>query len=473
MTMRKTKIICTMGPACDSVPVLKDMIRAGMSVARLNLAHGDLDEHKGRIERVRQAAAELGAPVAILLDIKGPEIRTGLLQEPAYELQTGASLTLTTEQITGDAGRISVSYDGLTKDVREGSRILIDDGLIELRVESIEGTEIHCRILNGGKIKARKGVNLPGVKTSLPGVTERDVMHIRFGVEQQVDIIAMSFVRKAEDVLEVRRMLEELGAGHVQIISKIENEEGVDELDRILEASDGLMVARGDLGVEIPVEDVPLVQKQMIHKSNLAGKPVITATHMLDSMQSNPRPTRAEASDVANAVLDGTDVLMLSGETAAGKYPVESVQTMASIAEKAESMLPYEELLRTKSAVQKTNVTEVVSQAAVGASLGLQAKAIITPTESGFSARMVSKYRPSAPIIAVTPDERVVRRLSLVWGVTPVLGERVKSTDEMIQAALVKGRGTGLVSEGDLVVISAGVPVGESGSTNLIKIEHI
>ncbi|WP_284644732.1 pyruvate kinase [Paenibacillus silviterrae] len=471
--MRKTKIICTMGPACDSVPVLKDMIRAGMSVARLNLAHGDLDEHKGRIERVRQAAAELGAPVAILLDIKGPEIRTGLLQEPAYELQTGASLTLTTEQITGDAGRISVSYDGLTKDVREGSRILIDDGLIELRVESIEGTEIHCRILNGGKIKARKGVNLPGVKTSLPGVTERDVMHIRFGVEQQVDIIAMSFVRKAEDVLEVRRMLEELGAGHVQIISKIENEEGVDELDRILEASDGLMVARGDLGVEIPVEDVPLVQKQMIHKSNLAGKPVITATHMLDSMQSNPRPTRAEASDVANAVLDGTDVLMLSGETAAGKYPVESVQTMASIAEKAESMLPYEELLRTKSAVQKTNVTEVVSQAAVGASLGLQAKAIITPTESGFSARMVSKYRPSAPIIAVTPDERVVRRLSLVWGVTPVLGERVKSTDEMIQAALVKGRGTGLVSEGDLVVISAGVPVGESGSTNLIKIEHI
>jgi pyruvate kinase len=473
MTMRKTKIICTMGPACDSVPVLKDMIRAGMSVARLNLAHGDLDEHKGRIDRVRQAAAELGAPVAILLDIKGPEIRTGLLQEPAYELQTGASLTLTTEQITGDAGRISVSYDGLTKDVREGSRILIDDGLIELRVESVEGTEIHCRILNGGKIKARKGVNLPGVKTSLPGVTERDVMHIRFGVEQQIDIIAMSFVRKAEDVLEVRRMLEELGAGHVQIISKIENEEGVDELDRILEASDGLMVARGDLGVEIPVEDVPLVQKQMIHKSNLAGKPVITATHMLDSMQSNPRPTRAEASDVANAVLDGTDVLMLSGETAAGKYPVESVQTMASIAEKAESMLPYEELLRTKSAVQKTNVTEVVSQAAVGASLGLQAKAIITPTESGFSARMVSKYRPSAPIIAVTPDERVVRRLSLVWGVTPVLGERVKSTDEMIQAALVKGRGTGLVSEGDLVVISAGVPVGESGSTNLIKIEHI
>ncbi|MDQ1912190.1 pyruvate kinase [Paenibacillus sp. GD4] len=471
--MRKTKIICTMGPACDSVPVLKDMIRAGMSVARLNLAHGDLDEHKGRIDRVRQAAAELGAPVAILLDIKGPEIRTGLLQEPAYELQTGASLTLTTEQITGDAGRISVSYDGLTKDVREGSRILIDDGLIELRVESVEGTEIHCRILNGGKIKARKGVNLPGVKTSLPGVTERDVMHIRFGVEQQIDIIAMSFVRKAEDVLEVRRMLEELGAGHVQIISKIENEEGVDELDRILEASDGLMVARGDLGVEIPVEDVPLVQKQMIHKSNLAGKPVITATHMLDSMQSNPRPTRAEASDVANAVLDGTDVLMLSGETAAGKYPVESVQTMASIAEKAESMLPYEELLRTKSAVQKTNVTEVVSQAAVGASLGLQAKAIITPTESGFSARMVSKYRPSAPIIAVTPDERVVRRLSLVWGVTPVLGERVKSTDEMIQAALVKGRGTGLVSEGDLVVISAGVPVGESGSTNLIKIEHI
>jgi pyruvate kinase len=471
--MRKTKIICTMGPACDSVPVLKEMIQAGMTVARLNLAHGDLAEHQGRIERVRQAASELGAPVAILLDIKGPEIRTGLLQEPAYDLQTDAALTLTTEQIQGDASRISVSYAGLTKDVVPGSRILIDDGLIELKVEAVEGTEIHCRILNGGKIKARKGVNLPGVKTSLPGVTERDVQHILFGIEQQIDIIAMSFVRKAEDVLEVRRLLEEHGAGHIQIVSKIENEEGVDELDRILEASDGLMVARGDLGVEIPVEDVPLVQKSMIHKCNLAGKPVITATHMLDSMQSNPRPTRAEASDVANAVFDGTDVLMLSGETAAGKYPVESVKTMASIAEKAESTLPYEDLLRTKSAGSRTNVTEVVSQAAVGASLGLQVKAIIAPTESGFSARMVSKYRPKAPIIAVTPDERVLRRLSLVWGVTPILGERVESTDDMFRLALEKAQSTGLLDDGDLVVVTAGVPAGKSGSTNLIKIAQL
>jgi pyruvate kinase len=453
--------------------MLKELIRAGMNAARMNLAHGDMEDHKGRIQRVRQAARELGATVSILLDIKGPEIRTGLLEQPSYELLTGGQLTLTTEQIQGTAERISVSYKELTQDIGPGSRILIDDGLIELKVEAVEGTEIHCRILNGGVIKSRKGVNLPGVRTSLPGVTERDVQHILFGIEQDVDIIAASFVRKASDIIEIRRLLDEGQASHIQIISKIENQEGVENLDDILEVSDGLMVARGDLGVEIPIEDVPIIQKQMIQKGNAAGKPVITATHMLDSMQVNPRPTRAEASDVANAVYDGTDVLMLSGETAAGKYPLESVKTMAAIAANIESTLSYRDMLQKKAAQQKNNITEVISQAAVGSSLDLEASAIITPTVSGFTPRMVSKYRPKAPIIAVTPDERVQRRLSLFWGVFPIHGAAVQSTDEMFESAIQSALTSGLIQSGDLAVVSAGVPVGQSGSTNLIKIQHV
>ncbi|WP_159887234.1 pyruvate kinase [Paenibacillus puerhi] len=468
----KTRIVCTMGPACDNVPMLKEMILSGMNVARLNMAHGDLDEQRQRIVKVREAERETGKPVAVLLDIKGPEVRIGKLKESSYLLETGKRLTLTTELIEGDGERIAVNYAELTRDVSPGSRILLDDGLIELRVEAIEGTEIHTRILNGGVIKPRKGVNLPGTRTSLPGVTARDVEHIRFGVEEGVDIVAASFVRKAEDVLEIRRLLEELGAGHVQIISKIENQEGVDELDAILEASDGLMVARGDLGVEVPVEEVPHIQKQMIQKCNLAGKPVITATHMLDSMQSNPRPTRAEASDVANAVLDGSDAIMLSGETAAGKYPLESVRTMASIASRMEESLDYRELFVRTAALQQTNITEAISQAVVSSALELQAKAIVTPTESGFTARMVAKYRPNAPIIAVAPNEHMLRRLSLVWGVTPILGGSVRTTDEMFESAIASGKATGIVESGDLVIVSAGVPIGKSGSTNLIKIMH-
>ncbi|TVY10243.1 pyruvate kinase [Paenibacillus cremeus] len=471
--MRKTKIICTMGPSCESVEVLKELIGAGMNVARLNLAHGDVEEQRKRIRTIRQAAAETGAHIAIMLDIKGPEVRIGLLKDKSYELKAGERLTLTTERIEGDAGRISVSYQELPQDVRPGNSILIDDGLIELKVLEVMGTEVHCRIVNGGVIKPRKGVNLPGIRTSLPGVTERDVQHILFGIEENIDMIAVSFVRRAEDIMQIREMLESRKAGHIQLISKIENEEGVEALDAILAVSDGLMVARGDLGVEIPVEDVPLIQKQMIHKCNLAGKPVITATHMLDSMQSNPRPTRAEASDVANAVLDGTDVIMLSGETAAGKYPVESVRTMAAIAEKAESIIPYQEQLAAKSALRKADTTEVISQSVVSASLDLDAKAIITPTESGFTARMVSKYRPKAPIIAVTPHDEVLRRMSLVWGVIPVKGPVVETTDAMFQSALDNGAKTGLFAEGDLVVISAGVPVGKSGTTNLIKIQQV
>ncbi|WP_281890289.1 pyruvate kinase [Paenibacillus sp. YYML68] len=468
--MPRTKIVCTMGPACDQVPLLKDMIKAGMNVARLNMAHGDLDEQRARIEKVRQAERETGMPVAILLDIKGPEVRIGKLKDSSYMLETGEVLTLTTEQIEGDGKRIAVNYPELTNDVKPGSRILLDDGLIELKVESVEGTEIHTRIMNGGLIKPRKGVNLPGTHTSLPGVTARDVEHIRFGVEEGVDIVAASFVRKAADVLEIRSLLEELGAGHVQIISKIENQEGVDELDAILEASDGLMVARGDLGVEVPVEEVPLLQKMMIQKCNLAGKPVITATHMLDSMQMNPRPTRAESSDVANAVLDGSDAIMLSGETAAGKYPLESVQTMAAIAARTEASIDFVERFTSRAQLHKTNITEVISRSVVSASLELAAKAIVTPTMSGFTARMVSKYRPKAPIIAAAPDEQMVRRLCLVWGVTPVQAETVSTMDEMLASALVSGKKAGLVDSGDLVIVSAGVPVGKAGSTNLIKI---
>lgn len=448
------------------------MIRAGMNVARLNMAHGDLDEQRARIVKVRQAAAELDAPVSILVDIKGPEVRIGKLKEGSYMLKEGDTLTLTTETIEGDANRISVNYPGLAGDLQQGNTVLIDDGLIELKVELVEGTEIRCRIVNGGVVKPRKGVNLPGVRTSLPGVTERDVEHIRFAVEEDLDIVAMSFVRRAEDVLEVRELLESQGAGHVQIISKIENEEGVDALDAILEASDGLMVARGDLGVEIPVEDVPIIQKQMIRKCNQAGKPVITATHMLDSMQTNPRPTRAESSDVANAVLDGSDCIMLSGETAAGKYPVEAVRTMAQIAERTEAILPYREQFMRRMAEVKPSITEVISQSVVGASLELEAKAILAPTESGFTARMISKYRPRTPIVAIAPNERILRRLSMVWGVTPVLGASAPSTDVMFELALENGKKTGLVEESDLVIVSAGVPAGKTGSTNLIKIMH-
>jgi len=471
--MRKTKIVCTIGPSSESLENTKKLIKAGMNVGRLNFSHGDFEEHGNRIKNIRLANAELGTNTAILLDTKGPEIRLGKLKEEPIELVAGETITITTEEILGDRTRIPVTYSDLAKDVTEGSTILIDDGLIGLTVESVEGTEIHCRIVNSGPIKSKKGVNVPGVAISLPGITEKDANDIIFGIEQGVDFIAASFVRKASDVLEIRELLERHNAGHIQIISKIENQQGVDNLDEILEVSDGLMVARGDLGVEIPAEEVPLVQKEMIRKCNLAGKPVITATQMLDSMQRNPRPTRAEASDVANAIFDGTDAIMLSGETAAGKYPVESVQTMARIAERAEAALEYREIFAKQASAQQTSVTEAISQAVANSALDLDAKAIITSTQSGFTARMVSKYRPKAPIIAVTTDEKVLRRLALVWGVFSVLGQDAQTTDEMFENAVQGAMGTGYVILGDTVVITAGVPVGRSGTTNLIKIHHV
>lgn len=470
--MRKTKIICTMGPACDSIPTLKELIRSGMSVARLNMAHGDLDEHRGRIQRVRQAAHEMGVIIPILMDIKGPEIRIGQLKDASYDLQTGDRIVLTTEQIIGDSSRVSVNYPGLPQDVKPGNLVLIDDGSIELRVEMIDGTEVTCSVLNPAQLKQRKGVNLPGVRTSLPGVTERDVMHIKFGVEEKISIVAMSFVRNGNDVCEVRALLEQHGAGLTPIISKIENEEGMTNFASILEASDGIMVARGDLGVEIPTEEVPIAQKDMIRACNLAGKPVITATQMLDSMQRNPRPTRAEVSDVANAVLDGSDVVMLSGETAAGKYPIESVTMMATIAERVEQTMVRSSLVDAQ--LQSNNeITEVLCQAVVSSANKLHAAAILTPTETGFTARMIAKYRPEAPIIAITSSEYAISQLSMVQGVIPVLGEFCESTDAMIRVAIDKAESLGYVKKGDLTVVSAGIPVGKSGTTNLLKVERV
>ncbi len=471
--MRKTKIVCTIGPSSESLENTKKLIMAGMNVARLNFSHGDFEEHGNRIKAIRQACLELNKTVAILLDTKGPEIRLGKLKEEPIELVQGEYITLTTEEILGDISRVPITYKELPNDVTVGSTILIDDGLIGMTVVDIQGTEIKCQIVNSGQIKSKKGVNVPGVAISMPGLTEKDIGDIKFGIEVGVDFIAASFVRRASDVLEIRELLERHDARHIQIISKIENQQGVDNLDEILEVSDGLMVARGDLGVEIPAEEVPLVQKKMIEKCNRAGKPVITATQMLDSMQRNPRPTRAEASDVANAIFDGTDAIMLSGETAAGKYPVESVLTMSRIAERAESALHYREIFTKQAKAQQTSVTEAISQAVTNSALDLDAKAIVTSTESGYTARMISKYKPKSPIIAVTPIDQVLRRLQLVWGVIPVKGVTAATTDEMFEIAVKGAMDTGLVRLGDTIIITAGVPVGRSGTTNLIKIHNV
>jgi pyruvate kinase len=470
--LRKAKIICTIGPASESVETLGKLIHAGMNVARLNFSHGSHEEHAVRIANIREACRITGKQVGILLDTKGPEIRTGILATDAVELIEGNTIILTTQEVLGTAERVSITYQDLPNDVEIGSTILIDDGLIGLTVEAIEGTEIVCRIKNGGTLKNRKGVNVPGVKIKLPGITEKDAQDIEFGIRQGVDFIAASFVRKSSDILEIREILERHGA-KIDIIAKIENQEGVDNVDEILAVADGLMVARGDLGVEIPVEEVPLVQKKLIKKCNELGKPVITATQMLDSMQRNPRPTRAEASDVANAIFDGTDAIMLSGETAAGKYPVESVETMNRIALRAEQELNYRELLREHVLTRQVTITDAISLAVANAALDLDAAAVITATESGHTARMVSKYRPKAPIVAVTPHEGVARRLAIVNGVYPLVGAIAHSTDEMLALSVSEALKSGLVRHGDLVVITAGVPVRETGTTNLMKIHVI
>ncbi len=469
--MRRTKIVCTVGPASDSVETLKKMISNGMNVARLNFSHGTHEQHAANVALIRQAAGELNAVVGIMLDTKGPEVRTGLLEADRITLEAGKRITLTTENVKGTAERLSVSYQGLPGDVCQGSKILIADGLIELEVESVKGAEIHCRIISGGEIGSRKNINLPGQVVNLPAVTEKDVADIRFAVDNGFDFIAASFVRTASDVLEIRKVLEENESG-IQIIAKIENHQGVENIDEILKVADGIMVARGDLGVETPTEEVPLIQKMIIEKCNRLGKPVITATQMLDSMINNPRPTRAEATDVANAIFDGTDALMLSGETAAGRYPVEAVSMMDRIAVRTERALGFREILGRKEIAPGRTVTDAISYATCTTAFDLGATAIITSTKSGHTARMVSKYRPQARVIAVTPKEGVVRKLSLVWGVSPILVTETDSTDEMIDAATRAALEAGLIHSGDLVVITAGIPVGVPGTTNMIKV-HI
>ncbi|GAW30550.1 pyruvate kinase [Carboxydocella sp. JDF658] len=469
--MRRTKIICTIGPASEQVETLVQLIEAGMNVARLNFSHGTHEEHGRRVEAIRQASAKANRPVAILLDTKGPEIRLGVLKEK-ITVNPGDKLILTTEEMEGGGNRIPVTYKGLPEDVREGTAILIDDGLIGLKVERIEGTEIHCVVENGGEISSRKGVNVPGAVINLPALTEKDIADIEFGIKMGMDFIAASFVRKAADVLAIREILEKHGSD-MQIIAKIENHEGVNNIDEILKVADGIMVARGDLGVEIPIDEVPLVQKMIIEKCNRAGKPVITATQMLDSMIRNPRPTRAEATDVANAIFDGTDAIMLSGETAAGKYPVEAVKTMARIAERAERALRYEELTVRRGIVPERTTTDAISHATVTTAHDLGASAIICATKSGHTAKMVSKYRPQASVVAITPKMDVVRKLLLVWGVYPLLCKETKSTDEMLKVSVETALAAGLIKAGDLVVITAGVPVGVPGTTNLIKVHTV
>ncbi|ASV68737.1 MULTISPECIES: pyruvate kinase [Cytobacillus] len=473
--MRKTKIVCTIGPASESIEKIIELINAGMNVARLNFSHGNFAEHGERIANIREASKQTGKTVAILLDTKGPEIRTNDMKDGAIELEAGNNIIVSMNEVEGTTDIFSVTYSGLIDDVHIGSSILLDDGLIALEVNAInkEKKEIHAKILNSGTLKNKKGVNVPGVSVNLPGITEKDAKDILFGIEQEVDFIAASFVRRPSDVLEIRQLLEENNAEYIHIIPKIENQEGVDNIEGILEVSDGLMVARGDLGVEIPAEEVPLVQKQLIKKCNELGKPVITATQMLDSMQRNPRPTRAEASDVANAIFDGTDAIMLSGETAAGSYPVEAVKTMHNIASRAETALNHREILSQRSKNNKHNVTDAIGQSVAHTALNLGVSAIITPTESGHTARMIAKFRPVNPIVAVTSHEYVSRRLSLVWGVYSQVGQKAKTTDDMLDIAVEESLQTGIVHSGDLVVITAGVPVGEAGTTNLMKIHVV
>ncbi|PPA71621.1 pyruvate kinase [Jeotgalibacillus proteolyticus] len=471
--MRKTKIVCTIGPASESIEKLTQLMEAGMNVARLNFSHGDFEEHGARIVNIREAASRLGKNVGILLDTKGPEIRTNTMENGAIHLEAGNEIIVSMKEVVGTTEKFSITYESLVEDVDAGSKILLDDGLIGLEVLSVDrdAREIRTKILNSGTLKNKKGVNVPGVSVQLPGITDKDAQDILFGIEQKVDFIAASFVRRASDVLEIRELLEKNGAD-INIIPKIENQEGVDNIEEILEVSDGLMVARGDLGVEIPAEEVPLVQKDLIRKCNAVGKPVITATQMLDSMQRNPRPTRAEASDVANAIFDGTDAIMLSGETAAGDYPVESVKTMNDIASRAETALDYKTILSNRSKRFEPNMTDAIGQAVAHTALNLEVNAIIAPTESGHTARMISKYRPEATIVAVTADSAVSRRMALVWGVYPQVGRQTATTDEMLDMAVSESLNSGCVKHGDLVVITAGVPVGESGTTNLMKI-HI
>ena len=471
--MRKTKIICTLGPASETEQVLREMIEAGMNVARFNFSHGSHEEHLKRLKLVKKLRKEMDVSLGALLDTKGPEIRLGKIEGGKTVLKDGDPFTLTTEQIVGDNTHASVSFQDLTKDVKEGDRILIDDGLIELQVQKVSDKEIQCVVLNGGPISDHKGVNVPNVELSMPYLSDKDRDDIKFGIEAGFDFIAASFTRCAQDILQIREILEENGCNTIKIIAKIENAQGVNNIDEILRVSDGIMIARGDMGVEIPLEDVPIIQKMIIQRVYNSGKYVITATQMLDSMMNHPRPTRSEATDVANAIYDGTSVIMLSGETAAGKYPVESVKTMARIAERTEEDINYRRRFREYDSAQNRDVTNAISHATCSAAYDLEASAIITVTQSGQTARMISKYRPQMPIIGCTTQMATYRHLSMSWGVMPVLCEEQNTEDALFKHAMARSKECGFVKDGDLVVITAGVPLGIPGTTNLLKVQTV
>ena len=471
--MRKTKIICTLGPAVDSEDMIRTLIRSGMDAARFNFSHGSHPEHLERLSLLKAVRDAMGRPVAPILDTKGPEIRIRNFDTKSISLEAGDTFTLTTREEVGDQTHVSVSYPRLHQEVAPGQEILIDDGLVAIRVDEIRGEDIVCTVENGGTLSANKSINIPGVHIHLPALTEKDVADIRFGVENDFDFIAASFVRQASDVEAVRQVLQDCGGESVKIIAKIENQEGVDNIDEILAAADGIMVARGDLGVEIPAAKVPILQKKIIRKGLQAGKPVITATQMLDSMMRNPRPTRAEVSDVANAVFDGTSCVMLSGETAGGKYPVEALTAMTGIVEEAEASIDYWRHFQKQRVVPASNINDAITHTCCLTAKDLDAKAILAATNSGRTARMICRFRPSCPVAALTMHEKVRRQLNICWGVIPFLTGEVNSTDRIFSLSAEVALKERLVQAGDTVVITAGVPLGKSGSTNLIKAQVI
>lgn len=470
--MRKTKIICTLGPASADEKILREMMLAGMNVARFNFSHGTHEEHRARFEQVDRLRKELKMPIATLLDTKGPEIRIGLIKGDKIILEKDDTLVLTTKDVLGTKELLPINYERLPLDIKDGDRILIDDGLIELVVQSHTNTEITTTIINGGPVSNRKGVNVPGVRLSMPFLSEQDKADIMFGAELGFDFVATSFTRTGDDVEIVKALLADAGYENVRIVAKIENEQGVRSIDEILRVADGVMVARGDMGVEIAFEELPVLQKMLIKKCYNAGKQVITATQMLDSMMKNPRPTRAETTDVANAIYDGTSAIMLSGETAAGLYPVEAVKIMAMIACRTEADIDYSKRFRTRDLPEFPNITNAISHATVTTAMDLKAAAIVTVTKTGQTARMISKFRPESPIIGCTTSEMVCRQMNLSWGVTPIVCEEKYTNDELFDHAVDRAEQNGLIQSGDLVVITAGVPLGISGTTNLMKV-HI
>ncbi|MBQ3841448.1 MAG: pyruvate kinase [Ruminiclostridium sp.] len=475
--MRKTKIVCTMGPSTADDEVLRQLMLSGMNVARQNFSHGDHESHRKVFEQVKRIREELDLPIASLLDTKGPEVRVKQFAEGKALLRDGTDFVLTTREVEGSSEAVSITYKNLACDIDIGTRILIDDGLLELKVINIvksdEGDDIVCRIIHGGYISNNKSCNFPGIKLSMPYLSDRDKSDLKFGVEMGFDFIAASFVSNDEDILEIRRFLEDNGGSDIKIIAKIENQEGVDNIDDILRVSDGIMVARGDMGVEIAFENIPHIQKLLIEKGYRAGKQVITATQMLDSMIKNPRPTRAETTDVANAIYDGTSAIMLSGETAAGLYPVEAVKTMTKIAETTEKDINYAKRFRARLETENDNVTNAISHATVTTAMDLNAKAILTVTKTGSTAKFLSKYRPNRPILSCTPSERTWRQLNLSWGVVPLLASEQSDTEALFAHAVDCAVRKGYLDTGDLVVITAGVPLGISGTTNLMKVHVV